>query len=101
MSKPKVKLSSGSEDENFDAALKYLSLLTTEAKAKVLVRDLRAVGPVNHAAKDLLRASQLPLLPRDDAHVAGDLKQIGKGKPLSPVLVVRGEITSAAPLVIA
>ena len=101
MSKPKLKWSSGSEDEDFDAALKYLSLLMTEAKAKVLVRDLRAVEPVNHAAKDLLRASQLTLLPRDDAHVADDLKRIDKGKPLSPVLVVRGEITSAAPLVIA
>ena len=45
MSRPKLKWSRGSEDEDFDAALKYLSLLMTEAKAKVLVRDLRAVEP--------------------------------------------------------
>lgn len=101
MSKPKLKWSGGSEDKDFAAALKYLSLLMTEAKAKMLVHDLRATEPVDHAAKDLLRASQLPLLPRDDAHVTDNLKLIGKGKPLSPVLVVRGEMTTAAPLVIA
>jgi hypothetical protein len=101
VSKLKLKWSSGGEGDDFDAATKYLSLLMTEANAKALVRDLRAAEPVNHAAKDLLRASQLPLLPRDDAHVAEDLRRIDKGKPLSSVLVVRGEITSGAPLLIA
>ena len=53
------------EGRVFDAA---------EAKAKGLVKRLRRAKPVGHAAKDLLRAAQLPLLPSDEAHVDDDLK---------------------------
>jgi hypothetical protein len=42
----------------------------------------------------------LPLLPRDEPHVVADLKRIEKGKPLLPVLLVRGEMASGLPLVI-
>jgi hypothetical protein len=43
----------------------------------------------------------LPLLSRDEPHVDADLKRIEKGKPLLPVLLVRGEMASGLPLVIA
>ena len=52
-------------------------------------------------AKDLLRASRLPLLPRDNLHVAGDLKKIRKGKALSPVLLVRGNAATGAAMTVA
>ncbi len=56
---------------------------------------------MDHAAKDLLRAAELPLLPRDDPHVDEDLKRINKGKPLAPILVVRGDFALGLPLVVA
>jgi hypothetical protein len=101
MSKPKVKWSNKGEKEDFDAAQKYLSLLTSDAKARALVRDLRKTHPSEHAAKDLLRAAQLPLLPREEPHVDEDLKRIDKGKLLPHVLLVRGDMARGAPLVVA
>jgi hypothetical protein len=41
-------------------------------------------------AKDILRASGLPLLPADDKEVATDLGKVASGEKLSPVLLVRG-----------
>jgi len=48
-----------------------------------------------------LRAAQLPILPSDEAHVSEDLKRIQKGKPLAPVLLMRGDLAGGLPLVIA
>ena len=42
------------------------------------------------------RDRRLELLPKDDPEVAVDLKRVASGKPLSPVLLVRG-----TPLVVA
>ena len=87
--------------EDFTAAQIYLSLICPPGRARKLVVRLRRTKAVNHAAKDLLRASGLPLLPEDEKHVAADLKRIHKGKPLSPVLLVRGSMKPAAPLTVA
>jgi disulfide oxidoreductase YuzD len=40
-------------------------------------------------AKDILRASELPLLAKDNIHVKENLQKVKKGKKLSPVLLVR------------
>jgi len=101
MSKPRVKWSNKGENEDFDAAEKYLSLLTSDAKAKALVRDLRKTRPTDHAAKDLLRAARLTLLPRDEPHVDEDLRRIDKGKPMPHVLLIRGDMGRGLPLVVA
>ncbi|MBV8795045.1 MAG: hypothetical protein JO136_08920 [Hyphomicrobiales bacterium] len=101
MSKPGLKWSEQEEDEDFEAAFKYLSLLRPDAQAHALVKSLRGAKLLEHAAKDLLRAAQLPLLPRDEPHVDADLKRIQKGKPLAPVLLVRGDMASGLPLVVA
>lgn len=87
--------------EDFDAALRYLSLLDRAGNAKHLVERLTRTRTIEATAKDLLRASNLPLLPRDESHVEADLKRINKGKPLSPVLLVRGDFQHAVPLLIA
>ena len=73
----------------------------SDRKAHALVKSLRGSKPIEHAAKDILRAAQLPILPSDEAHVSEDLKRIQKGKPLAPVLLVRGDLASGLPLVIA
>jgi hypothetical protein len=89
------------EVHDYPAALDYLTLLMEEKAAKELVSQLRKAPTVRKKAKDLLRASRLPLLPRDNFHVAGDLKKIKKGKALSPVLLVRGNASLDLPVVVA
>ena len=101
MGKPDLKWSEEEEDEDFEAAFKYLSLLCPDTKAHALVKSLHGAKPIEHAAKDLLRAAQLPLLPRDEPHVDQDLKRIQKGKALAPVLLVRGDMGNGLPLVVA
>jgi hypothetical protein len=101
VSKPKLEWAEKGEAEDFEAAAKFLSLLCPDTKAAALVKSLRNAKPIEHAAKDLLRAAQLPLLPSDESHVDDDLKRIHKGKPLAPVLLVRGDIASGLPLVVA
>ena len=101
MSKSKLKWSEKEEDADFDAAFKYLSLLCSDRKAHALVKSLRTMKPIEHAAKDLLRAAQLPLLPRDEPHVDEDLKRIQKAKALAPVLVIRGDVAIGIPLIVA
>jgi hypothetical protein len=87
--------------KDFEAAQQYLSLIYPAPLAKRVVHALRSAKTVEHIAKDLLRASALPLLPRDESHVADDLKRIDKGKPLSPVLLIQGDMSNAVPLIIA
>ena len=84
------------EEHDFPAAADYLSLVLPERDAAAAVDALRAAPTVRRKAKDLLRASRLELLPRDDPEVAKDLKKIARGQQLSPVLLVRG-----SPLVVA
>lgn len=101
MTKPKLKWSEKEEGDDFEAAFKFLSLLCSDRKARAVVKSLRESKPLEHAAKDLLRAAELPLLPRDDPHVDEDLKRIQKAKPLAPVLLVRGDLASGLPLIVA
>jgi hypothetical protein len=89
------------EAKDFEAAQRFLSLVCPASRAARLVNALRTARTVEHAAKDLLRASALPLLRRDASRVAADLKRISKGKPLSPVLLIEGDLAKAVPLLIA
>ena len=101
MAKPKLKWSEKEEGDDFEAAFKFLSLLCSDRKASALVKSLRESKPLEHAAKDLLRAAELPLLPSDESHVSEDLKRIQKGKALAPVLLIRGDAASGLPLIVA
>jgi hypothetical protein len=89
------------DDHDYPAAADYLSLLLPEATAKELSDRLRAAPLTHRKAKDLLRASDLPVLGPDNVHVAGDLDKVKKGKPLSPVLLVRGQLKGGVPLTVA
>jgi hypothetical protein len=77
------------EDHDYPAAADYLSLTFTEAEASAIVERLRTAEPTWRKAKDLLRASRLDLLGKDDPEVIKDLKRVGQGEKLSPVLLVR------------
>jgi hypothetical protein len=89
------------EAHDFPAAQDYLELVLEPAAAKKAAAALRRAPTMQKHAKDLLRASALPLLPKENPHVASDLKKIRKGKALSPVLLVRGNAGCGAALTVA
>lgn len=89
------------DEHDYPAAVSYLSLIATAARADDLVARLRDADIHYHKAKDVLRAARLPLLPADDPHVASDLGKITAGKALAPVLLVRGDLDAAVALQIA
>jgi hypothetical protein len=89
------------EDHDYPAAASYLSLLGPSATVDSLVAALRAAGPVTFKAKDILRASRLPLLPVDNPHVASDLAKIRKRRSLSPILLIRGDLATDVALQVA
>jgi hypothetical protein len=101
MSKVRKLWRSAPPGKDLKAARNYLSLLYSDVDSKRLLVKLSRTRTSSAAAKDLLRASNLPLLPRDESHVEADLKRIQKGKTLSPVLLVRGDMSRGIPLVIA
>jgi hypothetical protein len=88
-------------EHDYPAAADYLSLIMPSADADAVVAALRAAALCRRKAKDLLRASRLPLLPADNVHVRKDLVKVKKGVPLSPVLLVRGDLVDDAPLTVA
>lgn len=97
--KPLWKNAPGATD--LKGALSFLSLVDSHADAKRIIRSLSRAPTFRAMAKDVLRASKLPLLPRRESQVEDDLKRIRKGKLLSPVLLVRGDMSRALPLVVA
>lgn len=76
-------------------------MLATSDQINEIVSALKAAPVVHKKAKDLLRASRLALLPTDNPHVRSDLEKIKKGKPLSPILAVRANLTTGVALQIA
>jgi hypothetical protein len=89
------------DEHDYPAAASFLSLICDPTEVRRLVTALKAAPIVHHQAKDLLRASELALLPADNVHVASDLAKIASGKPLSPVLLMRGDFRRGVPLTIA
>ena len=89
------------DDHDYPAAQSFLSLTTEPGAAKELAQRLREAPIEHHKARDLLRASRLPLLAPDNFHVAKDLKKVSQGRLLSPVLLVRGVADRQIPLVVA
>jgi hypothetical protein len=89
------------DEHDYPAAAGYLALLAAPAEVDRLVLLLRAAPVRTWKAKDILRASGLALLPVDNPHVAADLHKVANGKSLSPVLLVRGDLSSGRPLQVA
>ena len=89
------------EEHDFPAAADYLSLLVPEESLAPLIEELGAAGMVSRKAKDLLRASRLPLLEANDPEVAKHLKRVAGGDRLSPVLLVRGHAQIDRALIVA
>jgi len=88
---PKVIWGTEPEDHDYPAAQSYLSLLTDADEIARIVDSLKAATIELVKAKDVIRASGLPLLERSNFHVKRDLKKIVDKKVLSPILLVRGD----------
>ena len=98
---PKVIWSDSPEDHDYPAAKSYLSLLADEDEIEKIVEQYLTAPIALIKAKDVIRASELPLLGRDNFHVKRDLKKIVARKELSPLLLVRGNGSTKVPLTIA
>ncbi|MFV8241839.1 hypothetical protein [Mycolicibacterium peregrinum] len=98
---PKIHWLDKPETHDYPAAADYLELIADKEAVSAIIDSLRS-GTVTHKkAKDILRAAGLPLLPKDNAHVKADLQKVDQGTALSPILLVRGRLSSAVPLQIA
>jgi hypothetical protein len=89
------------DEHDYPAAADYLALLATSEQISEIVAALEQSPVVHKKAKDLLRASRLALLPKENPHVQRDLKKIKKGKRLSPILAVRGDLDTGLAMQIA
>src|SRR5437868_5584081 len=102
MAKKKTSIwenSPGADD--LESAARFLNLVLDKPAVRASLGKFRKAHTVTYEAKDVLRASRLPLLDKDDSHVADDLKKIGKKKKLAPVLLIRGDAREGAPMMIA
>jgi hypothetical protein len=77
------------EEQDYPAALSYLSLLYDERAAKACVNKLKRAPVAEFKAKDIFRASGLPLLGPGNTHVQKDRQRIKSGRALSPLLLIR------------
>jgi len=81
------------EEHDYPAAESYLSLIyeshvVHNEKSGLSIR-LKSAPIVLFKAKDIFRASGLPLLDETNSHVRKDKKKIDSGEKLSPLLLVR------------
>jgi len=97
----KVTWKTEPDPHDYPAAASYLSLIATTDQVNDLIEQLKTAPLSHYKAKDMLRASGLQLLPPDNPHVAADLTKVRNNKALSPVLLIRGDLTHSIPLQIA
>ena len=89
------------EDHDYPAAGAYLALLAPAADIAHLVAVLKAAPQVTFKAKDILRAAGLNLPgDRQPARGVGPEKD-PRRKALSPILLVRGDLTTGVPVQVA
>ncbi len=98
---PNIVWKAKPDQHDYPAAASYLSLVAQPDIVKQTVKELQDAKLEHFKAKDMLRSSQLPLLPADDQHVAADIAKVNAGKQLSPVLLVRGALARGFPMQIA
>jgi len=76
------------EKHDCKAADDYISLLGIDRIWENLASEHKSLQINHRKAKDILRASGLPLLPADNKHVAKDLQKITNGEKVSPIIVM-------------
>ena len=89
MAKLVVRWLKAPKEENYPAALSYLSLVRPKGEAKQLVAKLKRAPMSRFMSKDIFRASGLSLLGVSTYFVEKDRRKILGGERLSPILLVR------------
>ena len=87
----KIKWLKTPEEHDYPAALCYLSLICEEKVAIAYVEELKRASLSQFKAKDIFRASGLPLLGISNSHVERDKEKIKNGQ-ISPLLLVRDPV---------
>jgi len=87
----KIDWRSETEEHDFPAAQSYLSLIYPEDEVRRMLRKLKKAPIVRYKAKDIFRASRLPLLGMGNSEVRRDREKILARRRLSPLLLVRNE----------
>ena len=87
--KIKIKWLSQPEEHDYPAALSFLTLIYSPKTAAGLVNKLKKAPVSEFKAKDIFRASRLPLLGANNSHVKKDMGKIESGNSISPLLLVR------------
>lgn len=77
------------EEHNYPAAASYLALILDDKQTERLVKRLRKAPMTVFKAKDIFRASGLPLLGVSNFQIEKNLEKINDGKAISPLLLVR------------
>jgi hypothetical protein len=94
MSKTKIKWLKQPQKHDYPAARTYLNLILQPRDARKIVDKLKRAQVQEFAAKDVLRAANVPLLPRSDNDVKKDRTLILHKKALSPLLLYRDPTVS-------
>jgi hypothetical protein len=89
MKKTKVHWLEKPAKHDYPAALAYLNLILKPRAAQKAVNKLKRTKMTTFAAKDIFRASEVPLLGSGDSHVEKYRSQILRSQPISPVLLCR------------
>jgi len=84
-----IKWEETSKEGNYVAATSYLSLIFSPAEVFHLITALKKAPVTEFCAKDVFRASGLPLLGISNHRITVDKKKIETGEKLSPILLVR------------
>lgn len=88
----KIKWFSKPQDHDYPAAISYLSLIFEPLEVKDIAGALETAEMEAFAAKDIFRASGLPLLGAGNGHVDLDRTKIIQGEKLSPLLLYRDKV---------
>ncbi len=91
MSKDKIEINwkDDPKDSNYPAAESYLTLIYDQDVVTKIITQLENAPESEFAAKDIFRASGLPLLGISNHHMVDNRQKIEEGKALSPILLVR------------
>jgi hypothetical protein len=87
--KQEIKWLKKPADHNYPSAESYLSLIIDPAGARTIVSYLKKESISFFKARDIFRASGLPLLGISQHQIEHNLKKIENGEPLSPILLIR------------
>jgi len=89
MKKNKIRWFPKPQKHDYSAAETYLSLLVRPREARAVVGRLKLARVTEFAAKDIFRASELPMLRSTDSHVERYRALIILKEPVAPLLLCR------------